>query len=180
VTHYDVLGVGRNASPADVRRAYLDLARLHHPDVHVDADAGVREAARQRMALVNEAWRVLGDDARRRAYDTELGGRLPPHGDDADDAEDEVDAEELFDEWLEQHPPPKRRSAGLLTMAPVLLVLAAVGLGSFGLTTGFVALLALAAGCLALAAVLFVLAPLVAMTSARRHERTADWSPRRH
>lgn len=66
--HYDVLGVAHDASPAAVRRAYLELARRHHPDrPGGDAD---------RMRQVNEAWAILGDPARRASYDLAL--RTPP------------------------------------------------------------------------------------------------------
>lgn len=72
VTHYDVLGVRRSASAGEIRRAYLTLARDHHPDRHADSPPAVRDAAEQRMRGVNEAWAVLGDIARRRRYDAEL------------------------------------------------------------------------------------------------------------
>jgi hypothetical protein len=62
VTHYDVLGVAVGASRADIHRAYLALARRHHPD------AGGDHAA---MRKINEAWAVLSDNARRRRYDVE-------------------------------------------------------------------------------------------------------------
>jgi hypothetical protein len=59
-THYDVLGVSRRASAEEVRAAYRAKARDHHPD------AGGDPAAMRRL---NAAWRVLGDPARRAAYD---------------------------------------------------------------------------------------------------------------
>jgi hypothetical protein len=62
VTHYDVLGVAVGASRADIHRAYLALARRHHPD------AGGDPAMMQR---VNQAWAVLSDAGRRRRYDLE-------------------------------------------------------------------------------------------------------------
>ena len=65
--YYQVLGVPRAATAADVKRAYRKLARRHHPDVNT-GDA----AAEQRFKAVNEAYEVLGDPATRRRYD-ELG-----------------------------------------------------------------------------------------------------------
>ena len=47
---YDVLGVSREASPEEIRRAYLTLARRHHPD------AGGRA---EDMRRLNEAWAAL-------------------------------------------------------------------------------------------------------------------------
>src|SRR5215218_8897326 len=73
---YAVLGVGRGASAGEVRRAYLALARRHHPDAH--AEGPERAAAERRMQDVNAAWAVLGDPARRAAFDRderERGGR---------------------------------------------------------------------------------------------------------
>lgn len=64
-THYERLGVKPSASVDDIRRAYRNLARAHHPDA-TGAGTGVD------MAAVNEAWRVLSDPARRAVYDASL------------------------------------------------------------------------------------------------------------
>lgn len=71
VDHYAVLGVEPGAEPDAVRRGYLDLARRLHPDRWIDASAGERADVERRMQEVNEAWRVLGNPARRLAYDVE-------------------------------------------------------------------------------------------------------------
>lgn len=62
--HYQALGVHPLASREEVRAAYLRLMRAHHPDRR-PGDAASGEAARQ----ANAAWQVLGDRARRAAYD---------------------------------------------------------------------------------------------------------------
>jgi hypothetical protein len=62
--HYDVLGVAPSAPPDEVRRAYLELARRHHPD-RPGGDAEL-------MRTINEAWAVLGDPGRRASYDLVL------------------------------------------------------------------------------------------------------------
>ena len=64
MTHYEQLGVTPSAARTQIRLAYRDLARRYHPD----SQAGSSE----RMALINEAWRVLGDPARRAVYDAQL------------------------------------------------------------------------------------------------------------
>ena len=69
-THYQRLGVAPTATQPEIRAAYRDLARLHHPDVS-DADA---DAA---MVAVNEAWYVLRDPARRAAYDATMRSARP-------------------------------------------------------------------------------------------------------
>ena len=65
MTHYEVLGVSRTATTAQVRAAFRSLARAHHPDTSASGSA-------ESMAPINEAWRVLGDPALRRAYDRSL------------------------------------------------------------------------------------------------------------
>ena len=68
-THYDVIGVEPTASAAEIRRAYLTLARAHHPDFHSTASDSFRLANERGMQRINEAWAVLSDVERRRAYD---------------------------------------------------------------------------------------------------------------
>lgn len=77
--HYAVLGVAPGAEPDEVRRGYLDLARQLHPDRWIDASVDARVDVERRMQEVNEAWRVLGNPARRLAYDVERReeGRRP-------------------------------------------------------------------------------------------------------
>jgi curved DNA-binding protein CbpA len=63
-----VLGVDPRADPAEIRAAYRTLAREHHPDVDGGSSA--------HMAVLNEAWSVLGSPDMRAHDDLELG--LPP------------------------------------------------------------------------------------------------------
>src|SRR6476659_7284379 len=60
--YYLVLGVSRDASESDIKRAFRELARQHHPDVN-PADGG--EAFRE----INEAYTVLSDRDSRARYD---------------------------------------------------------------------------------------------------------------
>src|SRR5919201_3328179 len=62
--YYDVLGVGRSASEADIKKAFRRLARELHPDVNAhdpEAEEKFKQAA--------EAYEVLSDPERRRIYD---------------------------------------------------------------------------------------------------------------
>jgi molecular chaperone DnaJ len=61
--YYEILGLDRDASDEDIKRAFRRAAQQHHPDV--DASAG----AEQRFKELNEAYRVLSDRQRRAAYD---------------------------------------------------------------------------------------------------------------
>ncbi len=60
---YEVLGVPRSASPEEIKRAFRQLAREHHPDVNQDPHAA------ERFKEINEAYQVLSDPERRALYD---------------------------------------------------------------------------------------------------------------
>src|SRR5882757_2611598 len=61
--YYEILGVSRDASPEDIRRAYRALARKHHPDVSKEAGAD------DRFKQIAEAYEVLRDPEKRAQYD---------------------------------------------------------------------------------------------------------------
>lgn len=61
--YYKILGVKRDVSQADLKRAYRKLARKYHPDVSKEANA------EERFKEVNEAYEVLGDSEKRSSYD---------------------------------------------------------------------------------------------------------------
>ena len=61
--YYDILGVERGASEADIKRAFRKLAQQWHPDVNRDASAD------ERFKEINEAYQILSDPQRRQAYD---------------------------------------------------------------------------------------------------------------
>ncbi len=63
-THYDNLKVARNAPPEVIRAAYKTLCQQFHPDRH----AG-HPRATQTFQLINAAYEVLSDPARRRQHD---------------------------------------------------------------------------------------------------------------
>src|SRR5262249_53450015 len=65
--YYEVLGVPRGASDADIKKAFRKLAREYHPDVAKD-----KKRAEEKFKEVNEAYEVLGDPTKRKKYD-ELG-----------------------------------------------------------------------------------------------------------
>ena len=71
--YYEIMGVARNASPDEIKRAYRRLARKYHPDVSKEKDAEAR------FKEVGEAYEVLRDPEKRAAYD-QLGRR--PQGED--------------------------------------------------------------------------------------------------
>lgn len=70
--YYKVLGVARDASADEIKKAFRKSARKYHPDVNTTADAEAK------FKDVNEAYEVLKDPERRAAYD-QLG-QEPPSG----------------------------------------------------------------------------------------------------
>jgi len=62
--HYEVLGVSRDATGEEIKKAYRKLARQYHPDVYSGDDAEAR------FKEVTHAYEVLSDPQKRRVYDT--------------------------------------------------------------------------------------------------------------
>lgn len=66
VNYYKVLGVSREASYEEIKKAYRRKAKEHHPDV---SSSG---SAHKEFALINEAYSVLADPDKKRKYDLRL------------------------------------------------------------------------------------------------------------
>jgi len=70
-----VLGVGPRASRTEIKKAYRALAARYHPDKHQGNE--LEDLARDKLAQINEAFRVLDDPELRRAYDAaRIGPRV--------------------------------------------------------------------------------------------------------
>lgn len=106
--HYQTLGVPRTASSEDIRKAYRELARKYHPDLHPDDDA-----AKEKFKKVQNAFDVLNDASKREMYDRYgssfegvggggwgggpyAGGGFPGGGGGAGFGGGEIDLESLF------------------------------------------------------------------------------------
>ena len=82
--YYEILGVARDASESDIKKAFRRKARETHPDVNDAADA------EDQFKAINEAYDVLSDPQRRRNYDQfgtadpRMGGPGGPGGDMGD------------------------------------------------------------------------------------------------
>lgn len=61
--YYDLLGVSKDASKADIKKAYRKLSKKYHPDINDEP------GAEDKFKEVSEAYEVLGDEDKRAAYD---------------------------------------------------------------------------------------------------------------
>ena len=161
---YEVLGVAPDADAAELRRAYLALARRHHPDV----DGGDPLA----MQAVNDAWATLGDPERRRRYDRTHPAPAAEPGGGAD----------LDGPWgaLADDDGPEGGgvpASGWFAVVPVGLFAASVGLGLLGVLLALPALVGVAVLTFALSCLAFVAAPLLSLYTARRRDLTGRAGP---
>ena len=69
---YEVLGVSRTASAAEIKKAFRKLAKQHHPDQNKNDPK-----AQERFAEINQAYEIVGDDEQRRKFDR---GEIGPDG----------------------------------------------------------------------------------------------------
>lgn len=182
--HYDELEVAPSATPAEIRKSYLALARRYHPDGLGAAPERDRAQAAARMARINAAWSVLSDRARRAAYDAALRGSDGDDGaagatirdvsdtwtahDGTFDADDDVDPRLLDD--TPTGAPTLRRS---VTFLPAIFATAGIVSLLVGFLIGLFPLVAVGLALLALAGLSFLLIPLLALFNASRADR--DW-----
>ncbi|OWY62655.1 hypothetical protein B7486_57255, partial [cyanobacterium TDX16] len=165
MTPYEVLGVPRTASAAEIRQAYVELARRHHPDFHTGDPEATRAASAERMRAVNDAWRVLSDPHRRRVYDernrpenSTSPGWVPP------DDDDDWDPAMLDDTPLNGVKPPRSFALAPFGLFMVGVLLVVVGLVvSAGLTA--VGLIVIA-----LSAISFFVVPFLTMAESRKRD----------
>ena len=104
---YDELGVSSHASAEEIKAAYRQLVKQHHPDAGGDD---------QRMLALNAAWEVLGDAERRRAFDRTRASRTAAASQDLRQARrahgQAVSADGALVEWLRQVYSPIDRLLG--------------------------------------------------------------------
>jgi curved DNA-binding protein CbpA len=166
VTHYDVLGVAPTADEAQLREAYVALARRHHPDVE-GGDA-------ERMRAINDAWATLGDRGRRAVYDRQVAhiapppapGRAPVGFDEPGGAFWDLDDDDLVSDDV-----PLRATVALprwVSLIPTGLFLMSIGVFVVGVVMVSQPLLGLALMTLLLSCLFFLASPFIALFASRR------------
>jgi hypothetical protein len=169
--HYRTIGVAPTASAGEIRTAYRSAARRLHPDAGGSAEA---------MQRLNMAWDVLRDPGRRAAYDRSRsgasgnGGSAGPWvsgsggGVSPDATGDWFDVDFDADDYDSTPLREVRAPEGWWALAPPAMLAFAVGLlfGAFFFASP--AMLVFSGLAFFIAAGLFILAPLRAMTRQRR------------
>ncbi|MBI5871466.1 molecular chaperone DnaJ [archaeon] len=61
--YYKILGISKNASQEEIKKAYRELAKKYHPDLNKET------SSKERMQEINEAYSILGDPQKRANYD---------------------------------------------------------------------------------------------------------------
>jgi hypothetical protein len=97
-THFQVLGVPRDATEAQVREAYFRLAKRFHPDVHHDeALSDLRDKLEEIFTRLGEAYEVLCSPRMRAGYERELLRREGAEARPRDVSDPQRDADEAAD-----------------------------------------------------------------------------------
>lgn len=96
--YYHILDVGRDATPADIKKAFRRLALLHHPDRNLNN----RERAEEKFKEINEAFQVLGDRDRRFQYDYITAVDRYTRSRTGQDASGDISRQDLNEEALRQ------------------------------------------------------------------------------
>ncbi|MGB6058440.1 MAG: J domain-containing protein [Microthrixaceae bacterium] len=193
MNHYQVLGVEPDADAAKIRRAYLRLARVNHPDFS--------SANGEQMRLINAAWHVLGDSGRRAKYDLTLhsratnGSSTGPRGAEFSGPQTDIgqpsrisrpsseftpfssyDDDDDDDSWRYEPDAgdPATVPSKVLLAAPAFAFLGGVALLAVSAPTGIRAFTATGLILLILSALLFVGAPVVALFKSQIVEQQAS------
>ncbi len=162
-TPYEILGCDRQLSTAEIRRAYLRLARIYHPDYYAAATPEKQLAAEFKMQVVNGAWYTLRDPDRRRHYDLfgpkHIGSVPPPEAETEAPGSDAPKSSEISE---------TQRVAPQLVRVPVGLLVAGIVMLGAGFMFEQRPLLMGALVIVFAAGLAFITASMFAMPKARR------------
>lgn len=104
--YYDILGVSKDASAEEIKKAYLKLAKKYHPDTSKE------DNAEEMMAKINEAYDVLSDESKRAKYDLDLSEET---------LENSYVSEEEYEETVKNYTEKERKVAERLAVKQAIL-----------------------------------------------------------
>ncbi|MSO87171.1 MAG: J domain-containing protein [Acidimicrobiia bacterium] len=163
MNHYEVLGVAPSAPVAEVRSAYIEQARRHHPDRGGDPGA---------MRVVNEAWAALSDPGRRAQYDRVIGATAPVPA--AEPVRHHIlsEEEDLLADLADDGPIGGTvRLPRWMALLPVAVFVSSLVVGMFGMLFMASTLITVAVFAFLLSCGLFLISPFVALYASRRTTR---------
>lgn len=173
--HYEELGVAPTATLAQIRAAYVALARVHHPDRMNGAADGERADSAARMARVNAAWTVLSDPAKRAAYDARFADTAARSTSNVRDPDTSFspfdDGDDIDPRLLDDTPSGAPTIPRALAFVPTGLAAVGVGFVLLGALLGLGGLLIGGFVVLALSGLSFLALPFIALINASRSER---------
>ncbi len=96
--YYSILGVSKDASKDEIKKAYRELAKKYHPDLHPEN----RKEYEEKFKEISEAYEVLMDDEKRRVYDQygAEGVKFGPQGFDWSNFTHFDDLQDLFNQFF--------------------------------------------------------------------------------
>lgn len=71
-SYYDILGVSKDATTDQIRKAFKKLSVKYHPDKHINDSEEEKKIAEEKFKEINEAYEVLSDDKKRQEYDNPI------------------------------------------------------------------------------------------------------------
>ena len=123
---YEILEVPEYASAAEIRSAYLKLAREYHPDRVPEHLTKLRVDAEIKFKQVQEAWAVLSDPGKRRRYDLQAQGEAIPRPRQPVSPQKSAPARHPRQDWLRRKKDLLRLSLIAVVMTLVLVVIGEV------------------------------------------------------
>lgn len=76
--YYEILGVGSDVQPPNIKAAYFKLAKQFHPDSRTEDDPDdIKEKLDQIFVIIRNAYHTLSDPAEKQAYDIRIGKTIP-------------------------------------------------------------------------------------------------------
>ena len=123
---YEILEVPEYANAAEIRSAYLKLAREYHPDRVPEHLTKLRADAESKFKQVQEAWAVLSDPGKRRRYDFQAQGEKIPRPRQAVSPKTSAPARHPHQDWLRRKKDLLRLALTAVVMTLVLVVIGEV------------------------------------------------------